>query len=155
MKWIAIIIAVVCINAQAREQTSAFGYLTNLVSYNDMEPALQVGDRVASDPDHYKNNDIKRGNIVLIISLKKDGTNWVKRVVGLPGELVESNKGKIYINGTELVEPYVEETNNQGISLSLKKAHKVPENHFYVLGDNRDNSMDSRFLGPVSRENRS
>lgn len=154
MKWPVVTIAflLICISAHASEQTSAFGYLTNLVSHKDMEPTLEKGDRIASDPNYYTHDKIRRGDIVIFASPKKNGAKWVKRVVGLPGETVEAKKGKILINGKELVEPYVQRKNTVGISSSLKKSHEVPADCYYVLGDNRDISMDSRYFGPIKRE---
>lgn len=73
---------------------------------------------------------------------------WVKRVIGLPGDRLEFNGGKVYRNGTALDEPYTGGPMSYGFA-SLT----VPPEHFYVMGDNRDRSSDSRQIGPVPAEN--
>lgn len=117
-----------------------------------MEPTLAKGDRIASDPTYYENKAIERGDIVLFHSPKNDGTLWVKRIIGLPGELVESKKGMVFVNGEILKESYVEEAYTKGISQALNKKHTVSTHHYYVLGDNRDNSMDSRLIGTINKQ---
>ncbi len=138
-------------NLQAEEQTTSFGYLTNRITHNDMEPTLAKGEFIASDPRYYENNNIKRGDLIVFESPKKDGRYWVKRVIGLPGEIIETKIGQVLVNGEPLKEVYVLPKNTVGITRSLNKKHEVQPGHYYVLGDNRDNSMDSRLMGPISK----
>lgn len=70
---------------------------------------------------------------------------WVKRVIGKPGDVLEFKDGQVYRNGTAIDEPYIKEAM---IYTNTKKT-VVPENNVYVMGDNRNNSADSRFIGPV------
>jgi signal peptidase I len=80
------------------------------------------------------------------------GTNagvFVKRVVGLPGDTVEERNGVIYLNGSELAEPYVEPANRDERSVGPTT---VPGDAYYLLGDNRSSSCDSRVFGPVQRD---
>ncbi|MCD6423622.1 MAG: signal peptidase I [Elusimicrobia bacterium] len=98
----------------------------------------------------------KRGDIVIFkfpINPKKD---FVKRCIGLPGETVEIKNKKVYINGKPLKEPYVvfKEGNILPRELSPRDNWgpvKIPENNFFVMGDNRDRSQDSRFWGFLER----
>ena len=111
-----------------------------------MEPALKDGDRIFVD----KNTDkLKRGDIVVFYFPLDRSKSYIKRVVALPGETVEIRDGKVLINGTNLDEPYVAPENNR--VMSNREVIKVPENSFYVLGDNRDNSSDSRTWGMLQR----
>lgn len=72
--------------------------------------------------------------------------DYIKRVVALPGETVEGRDGAVYINGTRLVEPYLGEGSSTGAFESVV----VPEGTVWVMGDNRSNSRDSRYIGPIS-----
>ena len=74
-----------------------------------------------------------------------DNHIWIKRVIGKPGDTIEIMDGKVYRNGTELNEPYIKET----MRTAAPKKITVPTSEVYVLGDNRNNSSDSRYIGPV------
>ena len=76
------------------------------------------------------------------------GSAFVKRIVGLPGEMLSQRDGVIYINGERLVEPYVDALRRGHESRSLAR---VAPGHYFVLGDNRSHSCDSRTWGTVSR----
>ncbi len=87
----------------------------------------------------------KRGDIVVIkLSGKKE--EMIKRIIGLPGDTIEIEKGVVYINTKKLEEPY-----KKGMTGNLE-AIKLKENEYYVLGDNRGLSMDSRLFGPVTKK---
>ena len=81
----------------------------------------------------------------------KDRSKWYfKRIIGLPGETVEIRQGMIYIDGKFLNEPYVDEFYNQ--AKSNFPPRKVSDYQYFILGDNRDNSSDSRYWGTVDKE---
>lgn len=74
-----------------------------------------------------------------------DNHIWIKRVIGRPGDTIEIKDGKVYRNGTELEEPYIKEA----MRAAAPKRVIVPPSQVYVMGDNRNNSSDSRYIGPV------
>ena len=122
----------------------------NIVSGNSMFDTLHNGQIVIGSSIM----EIQRGDIVVA---KRDDlyTNGdklvIKRVIGLPGETVTSVSGQIFINGELLNEPYVDaERNIESAEADWK--FTVGENQYLILGDNRDNSYDGRFYGPIDRE---
>ncbi|MCR5144731.1 MAG: signal peptidase I [Lachnospiraceae bacterium] len=84
----------------------------------------------------YKHNNIKRGDIIVF---SEDGKDVVKRVIGLPDDIIEIKQNVVYVNGEALVEEYV-----VGNTVSNISSYTVPRDCYFVLGDNRENSNDSR-----------
>jgi len=106
---------------------------------------------------------IKRGDVIVFKYPEEPDRDYIKRVIGLPGETVEMRAKKIYINGTPLDEPYVHfleppsaETNvHEVTSIDVRERYgpvTVPPNQYFVMGDNRDNSQDSRYWGFLRRD---
>ena len=114
-----------------------------------MLPLLEPGDRVMVIKFwyHLPRIDPKRGQIVVFKYPVDPKRDFVKRVVGLPGETVEIRGGRVFINGMEIAEPYVHFPDN-----FTKEAEVIPQNSYYCLGDNRANSQDSRFWGSVKAD---
>ena len=111
-----------------------------------MEPALKDGDRIFIARSF---DQIDRGDIVIFYFPHDTRKSYIKRVVGLPNERVEIRDGAVLINGESLPEPYVDAGKNQ--NRQTVKELKVPENSYYVVGDNRDFSSDSRTWGPLAK----
>ena len=111
------------------------------VPSESMEPTLMVHDWLIGDRHAYEEEKPQRGDIVMFYQ-KDENETMVKRVIGLPGETVEIRDGKVYINGSDepLDDSFVPEvpTGNYG-------PYTVPENSYFMLGDNREYSRDSRF----------
>lgn len=153
----------------------------NDVPTGSMKPTIVEGDRIYVDKlaydinipfvgySVYKLNDPKTNDIIIFNSIKAD-KRLVKRVIGVPGDIVSLKNNKLVINGKAVT--YHDEVNKQGVSIltellstnghriqvtenqapySSFPSVKVPENHYLVLGDNRDNSADSRVIGFVPR----
>jgi signal peptidase I len=90
---------------------------------------------------------IKRGDIVVLLYPDDPSKSYIKRVVGLPGEEINVENGKLYINGMQNDEPYLD---SEYISSdSMPGSVHVKEHHYFVMGDNRRNSSDSRYWGLV------
>jgi signal peptidase I len=105
---------------------------------------------------------VHRGDVVVFKYPEEPDRDFIKRVIGLPGETVELRKKRVYINGKPLDEPYVHflvppSSHAQEVAASDVREQfgpvTVPENAYFVMGDNRDNSQDSRYWGYLPREN--
>jgi len=124
-----------------------------VVEGTSMLPQLHDGERLLVNKlVYYKFQSvswghIERGDIIVFWYPKDPEKSYVKRVIGLPGEMVEVRDGKIIINNQELNEPYLDSEYNQ--SLPSYEPKKVDEHYYFVMGDNRDNSSDSRLWGLV------
>ncbi len=111
-----------------------------------MEPTLHTNDRVIVEKISYRFRPPKRGDIV-VVKLNERSQPLIKRVVGLPGETIAIRGGRVFINGQPLDEPYVQTPTHGRLPPT-----RIPAMHYFVLGDNRDASNDSRNFGPVPRE---
>ncbi len=92
----------------------------------------------------------ERFDVVICRYPGRGDTNFVKRVVGLPGDTVEIRSGYLYINDQKIDEPYIPDEYRSGY-LNSYGPYTVPDDHYFVLGDHRNNSNDSRFLGALPR----
>ena len=93
----------------------------------------------------------ERFDIVICRYPGRGDTNFVKRVVGLPGDTVELREGCLYVNGERCEEPYIEDEYRTGSSNTFGP-YTVPEGKYFVMGDHRSDSNDSRYQGPLSRD---
>jgi signal peptidase I len=114
------------------------------VSGLSMSPQIEPGERVLIDTFAYRIGPPERGQIV---AFRHDGDLrevFIKRVIGLPGDRIAIVRGTVFVNGVALHEPYVRYPDRRTFA-----ALTVPAGCVYVLGDNRADSEDSRFFGPV------
>lgn len=101
-----------------------------------------------------KFGDPRRSDVVMFREPTDTGQSFIKRIVGLPGEKIMLSGGKVYIDGRVLEEPYLPEglITDPGVSLGEGEEFLLPEDSYFVLGDNRTQSLDSRAFGPIKRE---
>jgi signal peptidase I len=111
-----------------------------------MVPTFEVGDRLFVNKFIYRFRGPKQGEIVVFKSIEGEQEDLIKRVVGVPGDTIILSNGMLLVNGVPKDEPYV---NHQLTDLSSFGPITVPEGKVFVLGDNRANSRDSRFFGPL------
>lgn len=115
------------------------------VNGTSMYDTLEHKDTMILNKIDVKINKLERFDIVVI---ETGDTYIIKRVIGLPGETIKYQDGKLYINGKKMKDPYYKNENTSDF-----ESVKIPENHYFVLGDNRSDSIDSRIIGPVSLDN--
>ena len=122
---------------------------SRIIPSTSMEPTLQVGQRVIVSKVSYLFHEPERGDIIIFHppNQPEDATPYIKRIIALPGDTVEIRDDAVYVNGQRLEEPYVKEA-----PAYTYPATVVPENHYFVLGDNRNVSADSHTGYTVSRD---
>lgn len=113
-----------------------------------MTPTLRVGDYYILRVDAYTNGRSPERGDVVVFDRPGDGT-FLKRVIGVADDRIGIGRGQVWLNGSWLKEPYLKE---EPVT-ELPMAVRVPDGHLFVLGDNRDESEDSRDYGPVPVEN--
>ncbi|OGC60682.1 signal peptidase I [candidate division WWE3 bacterium RIFOXYC1_FULL_40_10] len=126
-----------------------------IVEGESMVPALANGEQLISEKISVKINPVKRGEIVIFKSPVNSSALIIKRVIGLPGDSVEIQNGKVLLNGSLLEEKYL--ANNTVTigkeKLADNKPFMVPNNSYILMGDNRQHSTDSRDWGSIPQEN--
>ncbi len=120
-----------------------------LVQGSSMEPSLHDGERLLVDKVTYRFREPRRGEVVVFAYPKDPRRKFIKRIIGLPGDVVEIRNRQLFVNGEPVEEGYI-----RGPMYQPFGPYTVPEGAVWVLGDNRNNSEDSRFadVGPVPFE---
>ncbi len=112
------------------------------VPSGSMRDTIWEGDRLFGFRLAYKFSEPKRGDIIIFKFPDDETQNYVKRVIGLPNDIVQIKNGRVYINGEELDEPYIKD---YILDDGETYTYIVPEDSYFMLGDNRNNSKDSRY----------
>jgi signal peptidase I len=112
-----------------------------------MLPSYNEGDRIMLNTSF---GELKRGDVVSHLYPKNLQQGYMKRIIGLPNETVEIKNGIVFVEGNQLDEPYIDTKLNQGMT-NLPTV-KIDSDSYFVMGDNRDNSSDSRIWGTVKKD---
>ncbi|MEN8615074.1 signal peptidase I [Dehalogenimonas sp. THU2] len=147
LKAALIEIAYVLVGALAIFIIFQFTLQNSIVEGTSMEPNLMDEDRLLVSKVSYAFSEPERGDIIVFPSPYEDGREFIKRIIGMPGDTVEVRNGIIFIDGQELDEPYIVNRDNRSYP-----AVTIPEGEYYVRGDNRPVSLDSSQGWTVSRE---
>jgi signal peptidase I len=146
IEWVVIIAAALAVALVVK----TFLFQAFFIPSESMEPTLKPGDRVLVNKLSYHLHPIHRGDIVVFKRPPGETSDpaikdLIKRVIGLPGDTIEEIGGKVYINGKAINEPYLD----PGTPTTSLVRHVVAPGQYFVMGDNRTNSKDSRFIGAI------
>jgi len=125
-----------------------FLYQPVRVEGTSMLPVLEDQDRLFINKIAYRVGSIEHGDVVVFLYPHDHSKSYIKRVVAVPGDDVRIDQGKVYVNGRQLKEPYVPLRYRDERS---EQEMVVPPNNYFVMGDHRSISSDSRDFGPVDR----
>ncbi len=161
-RWIIETVGVVVIAIVVAVLLRTFVVATYSIPSGSMEPTLKIGDRIVVDKLSYHLHGVDRGNIVVFSTPPNEDcagppvADLVKRVIGLPGDTISLADGHVYVNGAVLPELYLPaDVRNDtypgpsGAAYSLHHAYRVPAGDLFMMGDNRPQSCDSRYWGPI------
>ena len=119
----------------------------SVVRGNSMAPGILDGDRILVEPWSYLMGEASRGDVIVLRYPLDPSVDYIKRVIGEPGDHVFLSGGHVWVNGEHLNEPYVADVDASSYAEAI-----VREGHVFVLGDNRPRSSDSREFGQVPME---
>lgn len=126
-----------------------FLYQPVKVEGTSMAPLLSDQERIFINKFVYRFEPIHRGDVVVFWYPLDTSKSFIKRVIGLPGDTIDIRAGELYVNGKHIAEPYVPPSYFDDSSYGPMQ---IPPEDYFVMGDHRDSSNDSRIFGPVSRK---
>jgi signal peptidase I len=146
VEWAAIIAGALLVALVVK----TFLFQVFLIPSDSMFPELVQQDRVVVNKLSYRTGEVERGDLIVFrrppSAMPSDINDLIKRVVATGGETVSVEDGRVHVDGRPLEEPYLPE----GVRTSEMAPVEVPEGQLWVMGDNRGNSQDSRYFGPIS-----
>ncbi len=161
-RWVVELVAVVVVAIVVAVLLRTFVVATYSIPSGSMEPTLQIGDRILVDKLSYHLHGVDRSDIIVFSTPPAEDcagprvADLVKRVIGLPGETISLTNGRVSINGRVLAEPWLPPQDQaetypgpSDAGYALHRAFRIPSGDVYVMGDNRMESCDSRYWGPV------
>lgn len=138
LSWVKVILAALVLSFLLNH----YVIVSAEVPTGSMENTVMIGDRIIASRLSYHFHEPKRGDIIVFYFPDDETQRYLKRIIGLPGDTVEIKDGKVYINGSAdpLKEDYLRET-----PVGDYGPYTVPEDSYFMMGDNRNDSFDSRF----------
>lgn len=133
-----------------------FLFQPHQVRGNSMYPNFHDGDYILTDKISYRLGEPKREDVIIFIAPRNENYDYIKRIIGLPGDKIKINdEYQILVNNEAIEEPYLTEGTKTfgGNFLDVGKTITIPTDQYFVLGDNRNHSSDSRDWGLVPRKN--
>jgi len=118
-----------------------------------MEQSFQNNDYLITEKISYELRAPKRGEVIIFHPPDNPSVNYIKRIVGLPGDTVEIKNGSVYINNSKLSEPYLKSNEETLSSQKNTYSMTLKDDEYFVFGDNRNHSRDSREIGAVPKSN--
>ncbi len=121
---------------------------------DSMQPNFPDGEYLLTDKVTYRLGEPKRGDFIVFKAATGNDDEFIKRIIGLPGETVSITNGEVYINNKILIEPYLSDSiyTSSASFLNEGKEVTVPEESYLVFGDNRPRSSDSRVFGFITKK---
>jgi len=119
-----------------------------IVIGSSMKPNLEPGQRLLVNKIVYRFGEPQQGEIIVFQPPRNKRPDYIKRIIALPGDTIEIKEGVVYVNNVALDEPYI-----KSLTTDTLNPTEIPENEYFVLGDNRNNSSDSYDWGTVPRQN--
>ena len=161
-RWVVELVGVVVLAIVVAVLLRTFVVATYSIPSGSMEPTLQIGDRIVVDKLSYHLHGVDRADIIVFSTPPAEDcagprvANLVKRVIGLPGETISLADGSVHIDGRLLAEPWLPRQDQaetypgpSDADYALHRAYRIPSGDVYVMGDNRMESCDSRYWGPI------
>ena len=126
----------------------------NQVKGPSMEPTFHSGEYIFTSKVTYKFRPMERGDVIVFKSPKNPDQEYIKRIIGLPGDTVKVRGGEVYVNGAQVNETYISDKTSvfEGGFAQEDVPITVPSGKLFVMGDNRPHSSDSREFGPIDQE---
>lgn len=115
-----------------------------------MTPNYEEGEVFLLNKIRYKFSEIKRFDVVVLES--NQSKYMIKRIIGLPGEHIEYKENKLYVNGKEVIEEFIKTGDTANFNIKSLSEEVIPKDSYFVVGDNRENSQDSRSYGFISKD---
>jgi signal peptidase I len=129
------------------------GGSTFSIRSSSMTPGLQPGDYILVSAASYAFSEPADGEVVVFRPPSDPAQIYIKRIAGRPGDRLRISGGKLFVNDREITQPYLDARQNRREDSRRVQEQVVPEGQYFMLGDNRDNSLDSRYFGYVPRAN--